>query len=184
MKNFVVTEVTANMSGCKATDDCLQRVHEFFTNRPFVVPAQRVEPRPFSIIQLNTSNLDLSFEATNEFEDALIAPRNNASRGLNPHTYLTSFKITLQYERSSNGTLISDSLDANNQNKLVVLKGPTIYHVDTNRYYNVDLMVKRQPPPILFTIHDTFWLFGPANGGSCVCDIICTFNQVISQIEG
>ncbi|KAA6377117.1 MAG: hypothetical protein EZS28_027357 [Streblomastix strix] len=25
-------------------------------------------------------------------------------------------------------------------------------------------MGKRPPPPILCTIHDTFWLFGPANG--------------------
>ncbi|KAA6354863.1 MAG: hypothetical protein EZS28_049610, partial [Streblomastix strix] len=43
IKNYVVTEVTANMSGCKATDDSLQRVRDFYANRPFVVPSQRVE---------------------------------------------------------------------------------------------------------------------------------------------
>ncbi|KAA6360246.1 MAG: hypothetical protein EZS28_044228 [Streblomastix strix] len=42
IKNYVVTEVTANMSVYKATDDCLQRVREFYANRPFV-PSQRVE---------------------------------------------------------------------------------------------------------------------------------------------
>ncbi|KAA6391404.1 MAG: hypothetical protein EZS28_013065 [Streblomastix strix] len=35
--------MTANMSGYKATDDCLQRVREFYANRPFVIPAQRVK---------------------------------------------------------------------------------------------------------------------------------------------
>ncbi|KAA6360020.1 MAG: hypothetical protein EZS28_044452, partial [Streblomastix strix] len=43
IKNYVVTEVTANMSGYKATDDCLQRVREFYANRPFVVHLQRGE---------------------------------------------------------------------------------------------------------------------------------------------
>ncbi|KAA6337453.1 MAG: hypothetical protein EZS28_052787, partial [Streblomastix strix] len=162
IKNYVVTEVTANMSGYKATDDCLQRVYEFYANRPFVVPSQRVQAwsfptsatttgirtsqniplshvtdlcllfpkdaraticyenpcyhnmqittcgrnfpdmpmntldQQFFQMQLNASNLDLLFEATDEFEDALTTPRNTASRRLNPHTDLTSFMITLQ----------------------------------------------------------------------------------------
>ncbi|KAA6360736.1 MAG: hypothetical protein EZS28_043737 [Streblomastix strix] len=112
----------------------------------------------FFQMQLNASNLDLLFEATDEFEDALTTPRNTASRRLNPHTDLTSFMITLQCERNSNGALTFDGLDANNQNV--------------------------PPPPIQSTIHDTFWLFGPANGGSCVYDVNDTFDEVISQIEG
>ncbi|KAA6398321.1 MAG: hypothetical protein EZS28_006151 [Streblomastix strix] len=47
IKNYVVTEVTANMSRYKAKDDCLQRVREFYANRPFVVPSQRVEAWSF-----------------------------------------------------------------------------------------------------------------------------------------
>ncbi|KAA6359839.1 MAG: hypothetical protein EZS28_044635 [Streblomastix strix] len=43
IKNYVVTEVTANMRRYKAIDDFLQRVREFYAKRPFVVPAQRVE---------------------------------------------------------------------------------------------------------------------------------------------
>ncbi|KAA6353974.1 MAG: hypothetical protein EZS28_050499, partial [Streblomastix strix] len=58
------------------------------------------------------------------------------------------------------------------------------YQSDTDCYYNVDLMGKRPPPPILCTIHDTFQLFGPANGDSCVYDVNNTFDEVISQIEG
>ncbi|KAA6321522.1 MAG: hypothetical protein EZS28_054546, partial [Streblomastix strix] len=219
------------MSGYKATDDCLQRVREFYGNRPFVVPSQRVEALTFPTcatttgirtsqniplshvtdlcllfpkdarattcyenpcyhnmqvttcgrnfpdmpmntldqqffqMQLNASNLDLLFEATDEFEDALTTPRNTASRRLNPHTDLTSFMITLQCERNSNGALTFDGLDTNNQNVSVELRGGPIYQGETDCYYNVDLMGKRPPPPILCTIHDTFWLFGPANGG-------------------
>ncbi|KAA6390667.1 MAG: hypothetical protein EZS28_013809 [Streblomastix strix] len=47
IKNYVVTEVTANMSGYKATGDSLQRVREFYANRPFVVTSQRVEAWSF-----------------------------------------------------------------------------------------------------------------------------------------
>ncbi|KAA6387151.1 MAG: hypothetical protein EZS28_017319, partial [Streblomastix strix] len=65
----------------------------------------------------------------------------------------------------------------------VELRGRPIYQGDTDCYYNVDLMGKRPPPPILCTIHDTFWLFGPANGGTCVYDVNNTFDEVISQIQ-
>ncbi|KAA6360966.1 MAG: hypothetical protein EZS28_043507, partial [Streblomastix strix] len=47
IKNYVVTEVTANLSGYKATDDCLQRVRDFFANRPFVVSTQKVKAQQF-----------------------------------------------------------------------------------------------------------------------------------------
>ncbi|KAA6389713.1 MAG: hypothetical protein EZS28_014756, partial [Streblomastix strix] len=50
----------------------------------------------FFQIQLNASNFDLLFEATDEFEDALATPRNTASRRFNPNIDLSSFMITLQ----------------------------------------------------------------------------------------
>ncbi|KAA6360520.1 MAG: hypothetical protein EZS28_043953, partial [Streblomastix strix] len=83
-----------------------------------------------------------------------------------------------------NGALKFDGLDINNQNGSVELKGASIYQFDANCYYNVDLMGKRPPPPILRTIHDTFWIFRPANGGTCVYDVNKTFDEVKSQIEG
>ncbi|KAA6355417.1 MAG: hypothetical protein EZS28_049056, partial [Streblomastix strix] len=223
IKNYVITEVTANMAGYKATDACLNRVRQFYSQRPFVVPAQRVEVWPFPTsatltgirtsqniplshvtdfcllfpkdarattcfenpcyqnmqittcgrnfpdmpmntldqqffqLQLNASNLDLLFEATDEFEDALTTPRNTATRRLNPHTDLTSFLITLQCERNSNGALTFDGLDTQNQNTSVELRGAPIYQGATDSYYNVDTSGKRPPPPILCTVHDTFW---------------------------
>ncbi|KAA6385866.1 MAG: hypothetical protein EZS28_018604 [Streblomastix strix] len=249
IKNYVVTEMTTNMSGYRATDDYLQRVREFYANRLFVVPSQRVEAwsfptsvtttgirtsqniplshvvdlcllfhkdarattcyenpcyhnmqvttcgrnfpdmsmntldQQFFQMQLNASNLYLLFEATDEFEDALTTSRNTASRRLNPRTDLTSFMITLQCERNSNGALTYDELDTNNQNVSVELRGAPIYQGDTDCYYNGDLMGKRPLPPILCTIHDTFWLFGPVNVGSCVYDFNNTFDDVISKIE-
>ncbi|KAA6354012.1 MAG: hypothetical protein EZS28_050461 [Streblomastix strix] len=138
----------------------------------------------FFQMQLNASNLDLLFEAIDEFEDALTTPRNIASRGLNPHTDLTSFMIILQCERNSNGALTFDGLDTNNQNVSVELRGGPIYQGDTDCYYNIDLMGKRPSLRTLCTIHDTFWLFGPANRGSSVYDDNNTFDEVITQIEG
>ncbi|KAA6404192.1 MAG: hypothetical protein EZS28_000275 [Streblomastix strix] len=158
IKNYVVTEAAANMSGYKITDDCLQRVREFYANRPFVVPSQRVEAWSFPKSTMSTGIrtqqniplshvtdlcllfpkdarattcsenpcyhniiLDLSFQAIDEFEDALKTSRNMASRRLNIHTDLTSFMIALQCKHNSNGALTFDGLDTQNQNMSVEL---------------------------------------------------------------
>ncbi|KAA6357757.1 MAG: hypothetical protein EZS28_046717 [Streblomastix strix] len=136
----------------------------------------------FFQLQLNASNLDLLFEATDEFEDALTTPRNTATRRLNAHTDLTSFMISLQCERNSNGTLTFDGLDTMNQNTSVELRGAPIYQGVTDCYYNVDTNGKRPPPPILCTVHDTFWLFSPNQGGSCHYDTTHSFDEVITSV--
>ncbi|KAA6382885.1 MAG: hypothetical protein EZS28_021589 [Streblomastix strix] len=222
IKNYVITEVTANMAGYKATDACLNRVRQFYSQHPFVVPAQhfcllfpidtkattcyenpcyqnmqvttcgRNFPdmpmntlnQQFFQLQLNASNLDLLFEDTDEFEDALTTQRNTATRRLNPHIDLTSFLITLQCERNSNGALTFDGLDTQNQNISVELREAPIYQRATDSYYNVDTSGKRPPPPILYTIHDTFWLFSPAAGGSCIYDTNHSFHEVIGPLTG
>ncbi|KAA6389714.1 MAG: hypothetical protein EZS28_014757 [Streblomastix strix] len=66
----------------------------------------------------------------------------------------------------------------------VELMGTPTYQGSTDCYCNVDLMGKRPPLPIQCIIHDTFMLFGPANGDSCVYDVNNTFDEVISWIEG
>ncbi|KAA6371301.1 MAG: hypothetical protein EZS28_033172 [Streblomastix strix] len=204
IKNYVITEVTANMAGYQATDACLNRVHQLYSQRPFVVPVQRVEVWPFPTsatltgirttqnnplshvtdfcllfpkdarattcfenpcyqnmqittcgrnfpdmpmntldqqffsLQLNASNLDLLFDAADEYEDALSTLRNTATRRLNPYTDLTSFQITFQCESNSNGALTFDGLDTQNQNTSVELRGAPIYQGATDSYYNVD----------------------------------------------
>ncbi|KAA6400325.1 MAG: hypothetical protein EZS28_004142 [Streblomastix strix] len=120
IKNYVVTKLTANIRIYKTTDECLQRVREFYANRPFVVPSQRVETC-YYMLKKFPGNQDLQFEATDEFEDALTTPRNTASMRLNPHTDLTSFMITLQCERNSNGALTFEGLYTQNQNVSVEL---------------------------------------------------------------
>ncbi|KAA6374756.1 MAG: hypothetical protein EZS28_029717, partial [Streblomastix strix] len=222
IKNYVVTEVTANMARYKATDACLAKVREFFSTRAFVVPAQRVEIWPFPTsatligirtsqniplshvtdfvllfsknakcttclkipsyqnmqlttcgrnfpdmhmsttdqqffqFLLNASNVALLFEATDKFEDALTTQRNTATIRLNVHTDLTSFMVSLQCERNSNGV--------------------------TDCHYKVDINSKRPPPPILCTVHDTFQLFSPNQGGSCHYDTTHSFDEVIKDI--
>ncbi|KAA6399575.1 MAG: hypothetical protein EZS28_004897 [Streblomastix strix] len=192
IKNYVITEVTANMASYKATDACLNRVRQFYSQRPFVVPAQCVEMQELrhalKILAIRTCKQPpadvISQTSTDEFEDALTTPRNTATRRLNPHTDLTSFLITLQCERNSNGALTFDGLDTQNQNPSVELIGAPIYQGATDSYYNVDTSGKRPPPPILCTVHDTFWLFSPAAGGSCIYDTNHSFDEVIGPLAG
>ncbi|KAA6403021.1 MAG: hypothetical protein EZS28_001449 [Streblomastix strix] len=213
IKYYVITEVTANMAGYQSTDALHNRARQFYSQRPFVVPAQYARAttffenrcylnmqvttcgrnftdmpintldKQFFKLQLNASNLYLLFEATVEFVDALTILRNKAIRRLNQHCDLTSFLITLQCERNSNGALTFDGLDNQNQNASVELRGATIYQGTTNLYYNVDSSGKRPPPPILCTVHDTFWLFSPAADGSCIYDSNYSFDEVIGRFN-
>ncbi|KAA6403027.1 MAG: hypothetical protein EZS28_001443 [Streblomastix strix] len=114
-----------------------------FTDMHMNTPDQQ-----FFQLQLNASNLDLIFEASQEFEDDLTTTRNTATLRLNPYTDLTSFLITLQCESNSDGALTFDGLDTQNQNTSVELKGAPIYQGATDSYYNVDTSGKRPPPPI------------------------------------
>ncbi|KAA6398165.1 MAG: hypothetical protein EZS28_006309 [Streblomastix strix] len=228
---------------------CLNRVRQIYSQRPFVVPAQRVEvwlfptsatlsgirksqnillsrvidfcllfpkdaraticfenpcnqymqvttcgrnfqdiplntfDQQFFQLQLNKSYLDLLFEITEQFEDALKLPINTTTRRLNPHTDFTSFLIILQCECNSNGALTFDGLGIQNQNTSVELREASIYQGATDSYYNVDTSGKRPPPPILCTVHDTFWLFSPAAGVSCIYDINHSFEEVIGPLS-
>ncbi|KAA6360897.1 MAG: hypothetical protein EZS28_043576 [Streblomastix strix] len=137
----------------------------------------------FFQLQLNASNLDLLFQATDEYEDALTTPRNTATRRLNTLTDLTSFLITLQCERNSNGALTFVGLDTQNQNISVEFRGAPIYQGATDSYYIVDTSGKRLPPPILCTIHDTFWLFSPAAGSCWIYDTNHSFDEVIGPLS-
>ncbi|KAA6389725.1 MAG: hypothetical protein EZS28_014751 [Streblomastix strix] len=207
IKNYVITEVIANMTGYKTTDACLNQVQQFYRQRPFVVPAQRVKMWPFPTsatlmgirmslniplshitdfcllfpkdasattffensfyqnmqittcglnfpdmpmntldqqlfqLQFDALNLDLLFEAIDEFEDALTTPRNTATRRLNPHTDLTNFQISLQCERNSNGALSLDGLGTQNQNTTVELRGASIYEVATDSLYIIQIQL-------------------------------------------
>ncbi|KAA6353253.1 MAG: hypothetical protein EZS28_051220, partial [Streblomastix strix] len=81
-----------------------------------------------------------------------------------------------------NGALTFDGLDTQNQNTSVELRGMPIYQGAVDTYYNVDTNGKHPPPPVLCTVHDTFWLFSPNNGGSCDYDTTHSFDEVIGQI--
>ncbi|KAA6360382.1 MAG: hypothetical protein EZS28_044090, partial [Streblomastix strix] len=43
VRNYITEAVTATMCGYKASESCLNRVRQFYSNHPFVVPAQRIE---------------------------------------------------------------------------------------------------------------------------------------------
>ncbi|KAA6384770.1 MAG: hypothetical protein EZS28_019701 [Streblomastix strix] len=136
----------------------------------------------FFQFQLKASNLNLLFEATDEFEDALTTPRNTTTRRFNTQTDLTFFMISLQYARDSNGTLTFDGLDTINQNISIELRGAPICKDVTDCQYNVETNGKIPPPPILCTVHDTFWLFSPNQGGSSHYDTTHSFDEDVNEI--
>ncbi|KAA6378773.1 MAG: hypothetical protein EZS28_025698, partial [Streblomastix strix] len=135
----------------------------------------------FFQLQLNASNIDLMFEATGEFEDVLATPRNIATRSLNTHIDLTYLMVSLQCERNSNSTLLFDDLDKMNQNTSVGFRGSPIQQGVTYCYYKIDSNGKRPPPPILCTVHDTFRMFGPNQGGSCHFYTTNSFDEVVNE---
>ncbi|KAA6375591.1 MAG: hypothetical protein EZS28_028883 [Streblomastix strix] len=248
VRNYIFTAAVANMCGYKASEECLNRVRQFYSTRPFVVPAQRIEnwafpsgatltglrtsqniplshvtdlcllfPKDakqttcfenpcyqnmqlstlwrnfpdfpmntlneqFFTMQMTANNLDNIFETTDEYEDSLTIPRGNSTRRCNSVTDYTSFFITLQCERNSNDALTFDGLDTKNQNTSIELCGYPIYQGAVDIYYSVDTNGKHPHPPILCTVHETFWLFSPADGGSCIYDTNHSFDEVIGQV--
>ncbi|KAA6395892.1 MAG: hypothetical protein EZS28_008580 [Streblomastix strix] len=72
--------------------------------------------------------------------------------------------------------------NSKNQNTAIELKEHLIFAEEVNTYYNVDTNGKHPPPPILSTVHDTFWLFSPRDGGSCLYDTTHSFDEVIGQV--
>ncbi|KAA6363202.1 MAG: hypothetical protein EZS28_041271, partial [Streblomastix strix] len=65
VRNYIITAAVANMYGYKASQECLNRVRQFYSSRPFVVPAQRIEtwafPSGATLTGLRTSqNIPLS----------------------------------------------------------------------------------------------------------------------------
>ncbi|KAA6353057.1 MAG: hypothetical protein EZS28_051415, partial [Streblomastix strix] len=65
VRNYIIEAVTANMSGYKASDACLNPDRQFYSTRTFVVPAQRIEswtfPSRAALTELRTSqNIPLS----------------------------------------------------------------------------------------------------------------------------
>ncbi|KAA6402025.1 MAG: hypothetical protein EZS28_002455 [Streblomastix strix] len=136
----------------------------------------------FFTMQLQANNLDNIFEACDEYEDPLATPRANKTRRYNPVSDYTSFFITIQCERNSNGALTFDGLDSKSQNTTIELKGHLIFAEEVDSYYNVDTNGKHPPPPILCTVHDTFWLISIRDGISCLYDTTHSFDQIIHQV--
>ncbi|KAA6394790.1 MAG: hypothetical protein EZS28_009683 [Streblomastix strix] len=101
IKNYIITELKANVAGYKAIDSyvtdfcllfpkdaraticiqnlCNQNMQITTCGRNFPDMPMNTLDQQFFQLQLNASNIDLIFEATIEFEDALTTPRNTAT---------------------------------------------------------------------------------------------------------
>ncbi|KAA6394226.1 MAG: hypothetical protein EZS28_010242 [Streblomastix strix] len=138
--------------------------------------------KQFFIMQFAANNLDNIYETTDEYQDSLATPRGNSAGRYNSVSDYTSFFITTQCERNSNGALTFDGLDTQNKNTSIELRGQLIYQGAVDTYYNIDTNGKHLLPPIKCTVHDIFWLFTPFNRGSCDYDTIHSFDVIIGLV--
>ncbi|KAA6357438.1 MAG: hypothetical protein EZS28_047035 [Streblomastix strix] len=130
-------------------------------------------------MQLQANNLDNLFETTDKYEDSLATPRRTVTRRYNPNIDITSFFISLQCERNSNGAL---SAEPPNQSTSVELREMPIYQGAVDTYYNIDTNRKNPPSPIQCIVHGTFGFFSLNKGGSCDYDTTHSFDEVIGQV--
>ncbi|KAA6400491.1 MAG: hypothetical protein EZS28_003986 [Streblomastix strix] len=125
------------------------------SQRPFVVSAQRVEIWPF--------------------------PTSATLTGIYARA-MTCFENPCYQNINSSRALTFDGLDIQNQNTSVELRAAPKYQGATDSYYIANSSQKRSSPPIFCPVHDTFWLFSPAAGGSCIYDTSHSFDEVNGPI--
>ncbi|KAA6398616.1 MAG: hypothetical protein EZS28_005861 [Streblomastix strix] len=93
---------------------CYFDMQIYTMNRNFPDFQMNILNEQFITMQLQANNLDNIFEACDEYEDSLATPRASKTRRYNPVSDYTSFFISIQCERNSNGALIFDGLDTQN----------------------------------------------------------------------
>ncbi|KAA6395257.1 MAG: hypothetical protein EZS28_009212 [Streblomastix strix] len=143
IKNYVTTEVTANTTGYKATDLCLNRARQLYNQRPFVVPAPRVEVWPFStsatLTRIRTSQNIPQSHVTDfcllylKEARATCCFENPCNQNMQIAAYGRTFSA-LQCDHNSNGVLTFDGLDTQNQNTSAELRGASIYQDAADSY--------------------------------------------------
>ncbi|KAA6364463.1 MAG: hypothetical protein EZS28_040010 [Streblomastix strix] len=193
------------MSGYKASDACLNRVRQFYQNRPFVVSAQRIEtfafPSGAALTGLRTSqNIPLSHVTDmcliflNDlryviyFENSFYQNMQVSTLARNfpdfPMNTLNEQFFTIQLAANNLDNIFEaiDEYEDSLATPRVELRGMPVYQgaVDTN--YDVNTKGKHPPSPNLCTVHDTFQLFTPLNGGSCDYNTTYSIDETIGQV--
>ncbi|KAA6398928.1 MAG: hypothetical protein EZS28_005548 [Streblomastix strix] len=161
---------------------CYQNMQVTTLGRNFPDFPMNILNEQFFTMQLAANNLDNIFEVLDEYEDSIATPKGIATRRYNPNTDITSFFIILQCELNSNGALTFDGFDAQNQNISVELREMPIYQGAVDTYCNVYTNGNHPSPPVLCTVHEIFWLFCIADGGSCNYDTKHSFDEVVGQV--
>ncbi|KAA6360578.1 MAG: hypothetical protein EZS28_043895 [Streblomastix strix] len=95
---------------------------------------------------------------------------------------ITCFENPCYQNMNSNAALAFDGFDIQIQNTSIERHGQPIYWGAVECYYYVDSNGKYPPAPVLYTIHDIFWLFCSNDGGPCGYDTTYPFDEVIEQI--
>lgn len=119
----------------------------------------------FAAMMLGASDLEEG-NADEEYANSLLVPRANSDNIIKPLTDLTSFLTTIKVERPSAMGLIFDGLDTKGSQTSIKLYGNPIIEGQYNDYYPEG--GDQPPPPIMYTINDSFFMFNSRNGGQCL----------------
>ncbi|KAA6382855.1 MAG: hypothetical protein EZS28_021618 [Streblomastix strix] len=177
IKNYIITEVTAKVARYKATDACLNIVRQFYSQHLFVFLAQRVEVWPFpTSVTLTGIRASQNILLSHIIDFCLQFPKYARATTCFENPYYQN----IQEQQWSIDFRWIRHLELNT---FVELRGAPIYQGATNSYYNVDTNAKNTPPPIICTIHDTFWLFSPAAGRNCIYDTNHSFDEVVGSFS-
>ena len=110
-----------------------------------------------------------------EYAQSLNYARADEYGSNNPMEDLTSFLLTLKVERPSAMGLICDGLDSKGQQVSVRLTAKPKYPGANDEY-----CAQQPPPPVLYTVSDSFFIFNAKDGGQCIYSDR-DFNEVVEQ---
>lgn len=142
-------------------------------NRKYPEMALDTDSERFAQIMITSS--DTFNETPNrEYVQSVSVARADANGSITPAEDLTSFVCTLKVERPSAMGMVCDGLDSNGQQVSVRLSAKPKY---TN---NTEYCGQNVPPPVLYTVNDSFFIFNAIDGGQCIYSDK-DFNEVLAN---
>ena len=110
-----------------------------------------------------------------EYVQSISMFRTDDDGTVTPNEDLTSFVCTLKVERPSAMGMICDGLDSKGEQVSVRLTAKPKYPGGTDQY-----CAASPPPPVLYTVNDSFFIFNSRDGGQCIYSDK-DFNEVVTS---
>ena len=128
----------------------------------------------FAQMMINASDSYL-MAPNREYVQSVSMYRTDEQGTITPNEDLTSFVCTLKVERPSAMGMICDGLDSKGEQISVRLSAKPKYNNVNDQY-----CATNPPPPVLYTVNDSYFIFNSRDGGECIYSDK-DFNEVLSS---